>query len=297
MRWNRFVIACAFGVAVCRPGVSLADPPAPGAERDLAAAVRSVFSARCALCHGPHLARPKGRFGYVLDLPRLAANPAMVVPFSPNQSALWALVRNKEMPPSGSPSGPLTAKEKETIRAWIAAGAPAGGSPSARATSPPTTRPEHGDAGPPPAPRAVGRALRWLGKFHLLLLHFPIALLAAAAAGEVWCGWRGARAPSPAVRFCLCLGAAAAVFAAALGWLHALDGHGAGSPRLLALHRWLGTAGGLWAVAAAVLSERDARRGVRSWGVRVIVLGGALLVAQTGHFGGLLAHGEGFFDW
>jgi hypothetical protein len=82
-----------------------------------------------------------------------------------------------------------------------------------------------------------------------------------------------------------------------LGWLHAQAGHGASSPGVLGLHRWLGTAAGLWAVAVAVLGERDARCGVRSWGVRVLVFVGALLVALAGHFGGSLVHGAGFFDW
>ena len=33
-------------------------------------------------CHGPDLAKPKGRFGYVLDLRRIASNPEMVIPQS-----------------------------------------------------------------------------------------------------------------------------------------------------------------------------------------------------------------------
>jgi len=47
----------------------------------------------------------------------------------------------------------------------------------------------------------------------------------------------------------------------------------------------------------AVSSELDARRGVRSWGTRALLLAGALLVGVTAHFGGLLVHGRGFFDW
>src|SRR5258708_38601184 len=93
-------------------------------ERDLASEVHSVFAAKCAGCHGSNLARPKGRFGYVLDLARVARDPEKVVPSSPDESELWELVRRGEMPPEESPAGPLSAAQKATIRAWIAAGAP-----------------------------------------------------------------------------------------------------------------------------------------------------------------------------
>src|SRR5436853_2176291 len=97
---------------------------------DLAADVRTVFAAKCAGCHGPDLAKPKGRFGYVLDLARVAGNREMVVPGAPDESELWELVHRGEMPPDDSPAGPLTADQKETVRAWIAAGA-ADASPAA----------------------------------------------------------------------------------------------------------------------------------------------------------------------
>jgi hypothetical protein len=276
-------------------GAAGAGDARPGAERDPAAEVRAVFAARCARCHGPDLAKPKGRFGYVLDLRRVAANPEMVVPSRPAESELWLLVRNNEMPPPDTPSGPLTAGEKEAIRAWIAAGAPAGESPPAEAVSRTTIPAEGADEdGPARPPRSI-LILVWLGKFHLLVLHFPLALLVAAGAGEAWAAWRGVRAPLPAVRFCLCLGAAAAVPTAALGWLYAAGGD-TSAPRLLALHRWLGTAAALAAVIAAGLSERDARRGVRSRLSRLAVFAAALLVGLAGHWGGFLAHGEDFFD-
>jgi uncharacterized membrane protein len=126
-------------------------------------------------------------------------------------------------------------------------------------------------------------------------VHFPIALLVAGLVGELWSVWKGRRAPSPAVRFCVGLAAASAVPAVALGWLLAAGGHG--SSGLLTLHRWLGTAAGACAVAVAVFSEVDARRGVRRWGTRALLLAGALVVGLTAHLGGLMVHGEGLFDW
>ena len=98
---------------------------ASAGQRDLASETLAIFSAKCAGCHGPNLAKPKGRFGYVLDLARVAANREMVVPSFPDESELWELVNHGEMPPEDSPTGPLSQEEKDVIRAWIAAGAPA----------------------------------------------------------------------------------------------------------------------------------------------------------------------------
>jgi hypothetical protein len=248
-----------------------------------------VFSAKCAGCHGPDLPKPKGRFGYVLDLRRVAENPEMVIPGRPDESELWALVRHGDMPPADSPGGLLSAAEKETIRDWIAAGAPA-------AISDPTS-----DLGSVVAGSQVesttSRTVRWLGKFHLLLLHFPIALLLAAGVGEVVAMWRGYRIPSEGVQFCLSLAAVAAVPVVALGWLHAADGNGVTSPQLLIAHRWLGTFAGVWMIGTTLGARRDARRGVRSWSVRAALGVGILLVVATAHAGGLMAHGRDFFDW
>jgi uncharacterized membrane protein len=233
------------------------------------------------------LARPRGGFGYLLDLRRLAADSDKVVPSHPNDSGLWQMVQSGEMPPPDSPSGALTAQEKEVIRAWIAAGAPAEGTPQ-----------EHDKGTPPqenaPASSPALRTLRWLGKFHLLLVHFPIALLVAALLGEAWSVGKGRREPAHAVRFCLALAAVFSVPTAALGWLLAL---GEASSDLLALHRWLGTAAAACAVALAVSSERDVRRGARGWATRLLLLAGVLLVGLAAHFGGLMVHGRHFLRW
>ena len=275
MRW--WSATCAVLAFAFTSGTARAQPA--GGERDLAAEVRDVFARKCVGCHGADLPNPKGRFGYVLDLRKVAGNPEMVIRGRPDESELWVLVSRGEMPPPDSPTGALTAREKDTIRAWIAGGAPAGDESPA------------GPAAPPPA----RRALRWLGKFHLLVVHFPVALLVAATLGEMWSVWKGTPVPSPAVRFCVGLAAVTAVPAVVLGWLFALGGYG--SSGLLALHRWVGTVAGAWVVVVAVSSEMDARRGARSWGTRVLLLTGVVLVGVTAHFGGLMVHGTDFFDW
>lgn len=260
------------------------------AERDLPSETLAVFSNKCAICHGPNLAKPKGRFGYVLDLARIANNREMVVPSSPDESELWDLVKRGEMPPPESPGGPLSAAQKETIRAWIAAGAPATGTKSA------TLAPQ--DAAPQEEIAAVPAPRHWLsnlGRMHVVIVHFPIALLIAAVMGEAWSLWRGSRTPAQSVRFCVLIGTAGALAAAALGWLQAWSGYGIGMPRILDLHRWLGTATAIWAIGTVLLSEWDVRRGLRSHWFRAWSMIGALLVGISGHLGGVLVHGEDFF--
>src|SRR5579862_2017042 len=105
-----------------RPGATQAE--GPPAARDLGREVLGVFSAKCTTCHGPNLRKPKGRFGYILDLKRLAADTEKVIPPNPDESELWGLVERNEMPPADAPHGPLTKEQKEIIRSWIAAGAP-----------------------------------------------------------------------------------------------------------------------------------------------------------------------------
>jgi mono/diheme cytochrome c family protein/uncharacterized membrane protein len=272
MKWWMSVVLSLAVVAGLRPGVAQAQSIPP--EGEIGNEVRSVFASKCASCHGPDLEKPKGRFGYVLDLRRVAENPEMVIPGRPTESELWVLVQRDEMPPADSPHGALAPEQKEVIRAWIAAGAP--------------------DA----FPRAsADRMLRWLGKFHLLLLHFPIALVVAAGFGEVRSVWKRNPLPSESVRFCLWLGAIAAIPTAGLGWLHAADGAGLGPSPLLTAHRWLGTTAAAWLVIAAVCVERDARNGVRSRAAWILMTSGIIVTALTAHLGGMLDRGGEFFNY
>jgi len=123
-----------------------------------------------------------------------------------------------------------------------------------------------------------------VGGFHLVLLHFPIGFVAAAACLEVW----GRLRPSPGLRtattFLLALAAVTAVAAAACGWL--LADQGGYDQQLLARHRWLGVATAALALVALGLRGRAPRALER------LGLAGCLVVtAAAGHFGGMLTHG------
>ncbi len=296
-------LAAAAFVACAGTWPRAAQAQSPPAARDLGREVLSVFSAKCAACHGPDLRKPKGHFGYILNLKQLAADTEKVIPPNPQESELWGLVERNEMPPADSPHGALTKEQKEIIRAWIAAGAPeaspvAPTTPAERESAEAPTAVLSESAGTVPAELSVvNRFLLWLGKFHLLLLHFPIALVIAAGFAEILSSCQRKAIPSESVRLCLWLAALAAIPTAGLGWLFAAGGNGAGSPQLLTAHRWLGTAAAAWLVITAIAAERDSRRGLRSNFVRLLLMLGIVMTATTAHLGGLLDRGTDFFNY
>ncbi len=268
----RRLVGCALALLVAV--AARADDP-----EALAGQVRAIFQAKCVECHGADLARPKGKFGYVLDLARVAANPKMVVPGDPAHSELYQMVFYNEMPGKGASAPPLTDEEKRVVRRWIEAGAPAAGLPS-----------------DPPAPPLAfwQRVIRFVGQFHPLATHFPIALLFAALPAELI--RRQTRKPEWAavVRFCVALGAAGAVVSAALGWCAAaVSPPSASSRELLAWHRWLGTATAVWAVWTAWLAGRP--RWSRGFGWSLCA--GIVMVSVAGYLGGALVFGLHHFTW
>src|ERR1700722_20036366 len=172
MRARNMVVACALMLSLC--AASKAEELDP---QELPSRVRSIFVAKCSECHGRGLSPPRAAL-YLHELGPLAANREWVVPHEPEKSYLWTLIRDDDMPAKGAKAGPLNALEKETIRAWIAAGAPVPpSSTSLPQESPGTVTP------PPPSapPSLTTRLFAWVGRFHIVVIHFPIALLVAAS--------------------------------------------------------------------------------------------------------------------
>ena len=136
--------------------------------------------------------------------------------------------------------------------------------------------------------------MAFIGRLHPLLIHFPIALVIAAALAEVAAmvtadeRWRTVAVGN--VR----AGAVFALLAAVAGWRLALAPDLEGSP-LLEWHRWLGTVAAGAALAAALATGGIRRRsalGVLTY--RTALFAAGTLVAVTGHFGGLLVWGANF---
>jgi len=136
------------------------------------------------------------------------------------------------------------------------------------------------------------RALAKLGVFHALAVHFPIALILAAALAQALNIARKDQSYSDVVRFLVWTGALGGLVAGFFGWAHAgpMASDEAG---VMFTHRWLGTALalGLFAVAAAVEWRRQNPSAAPSLVLNFSLFGAAAAVALNGFLGGSLAHG------
>jgi uncharacterized membrane protein/mono/diheme cytochrome c family protein len=293
------MLPVALGLAVATPVVARAETPLPAAAAALAPQLRQIFERSCADCHDTgRRPRPKGGFGHVLDLERLAADDAYIVPGRPDQSELHLLLVTDDqdllMPPPDSDTPPLSDAEKLVVENWI----------RALAAPPPVTTPEPAGAvspAPPtptaevePSPRRPS-ARTVFASLHPLLVHFPVALLVVAA-GVALLGRLRRREPEAdaSLGVCLAVTALSAPLSAATGWLLAsAEGY---ADATVFLHRWLGV--GLAALAPALWwFHRRARRSARPR-VRLLfllaLLGAALLVGFVGHTGGAIIRGENY---
>jgi uncharacterized membrane protein len=150
-----------------------------------------------------------------------------------------------------------------------------------------------------------GRRLAlWVGKFHPMVVHFPIALICVAALAEL--AWLKSRSPwlTGAVRFATGLAAVSAVASGALGWINAASHT---SSALLAEHRWLGTMAVVWMVPLVLLCEWGARRGRAAGGdpfrwagrsrlaFQVLLFAAVALVGVAAHMGGALSRPDDYF--
>ncbi|HNO78140.1 MAG TPA: hypothetical protein PKN33_08780 [Phycisphaerae bacterium] len=146
-------------------------------------------------------------------------------------------------------------------------------------------------------PGFIGKLIAWLGKFHPLTVHFPIAMLLGTALAELLL--IATRRPIfvNAGRFCLWIGCLGAVVSAVLGWYF-------GGFRLvddswiLTTHRWLGTSTAALSVLLLVVAERTFRRTNASrTSYRTILFISAGLVGVTGFLGGSLIYGLNHYAW
>ncbi len=247
--------------------------------------IRPVLVENCWRCHGP--ARQRG--GLRLDS-RAAVlqggRTSVVEPGHPELSALIDAISYDNPDLQMPPAGMLGAQERTDLATWIAIGVP-----WAEASTPIV-------ADPVPATR-TGSWWTWFGHWHPVVVHFPVALLIAAALAELVRLVRSAMPGDHAehhrrttTRFCLLLAAPASVVAAVLGWS---AGTAVITSTTLDLHRWLGvTVAALAMLALWLLPVRVVPVLRQRFGLALLLLS-ALLVGVVGHLGGTLVHGADWF--
>lgn len=145
-----------------------------------------------------------------------------------------------------------------------------------------------------------GRAVAFLGKFHPVVIHFPIALILFALALELLGVIRERPVLQEAAYYCVLAGALSAIVAAGLGWA---AGSGAqfpqevGSVSVLWLHRWLGVSTAALSVLTAVAgwAARKKPGGSAVILYRLLLVVTTVFVGVTGHFGASLVFGLNHF--
>ena len=137
------------------------------------------------------------------------------------------------------------------------------------------------------------RLLDWLGRFHPIIVHFPIAFFPAA----LFTALVGRRRPaySAPVQFLVVAGGIIAPISALLGWFNggwvAWD-----ADPLLAVHRWLGTGIGIGGLLLAIWAWRRPWED-RGGGMILALVGMTIAIAVQGWFGGALVHGAEHLNW
>ena len=271
-----------------------ADDAAEGAKA--AGKVHEIFEAKCLDCHGPELPRPKGKFGYVLDLKRVADNPDYIDRGHPEKSELYKMVFNDEMPGEDANVPPLTKDEKEIVKHWIELGAPE--APQIASESPAAPAAKVAEA--MPQMPVWKQALRWVGRFHPVSTHFPVALMFVAVFAEGIAWWTRRDSWLQTVRFLVILAAFGALSAAVLGWINAYFASYTGQlAPILKWHRWLGTGTALWClICAALVLLHECREGTTErQRFRGALLLGAALVGISGFLGSALIYGLDHYAW
>jgi len=138
----------------------------------------------------------------------------------------------------------------------------------------------------PPDGLERGDLSQFVGRFHPLTIHFPIALVLLAAVLECAGLFRWGKSLHASAGFVLALAAVSALAAAFLGWMLGRNGGYEGS--LVTRHMW----GGISLAAALVLCCA-----VRAWNTKLYgtaLLATVCLMAWTSDQGGKLTYGEGF---
>src|SRR5271157_1272426 len=269
-----------------RPAPRQSAPLAPGTP-----AFGELFRKRCVKCHGADGTGNKARD----RLPEIPDFTNVSWQARRTDARLLESIldgKGEDMPPV---RGKISEQQARGLVAFVRAFAPTVERPGQR-------EPEGPDSAEPeeakPSRGLFEKMIRWLGKFHPPAVHFPIALLTAAAVAEFLRVATGKPAFDAITRYCVWFGTLTAAGAGTLGWF--LAGFRlTDASWVMMTHRWLGTSTVAFAGLVLVLSELsrrpDRRRTRMSFRVALLVV--AVLVSATGFFGGAVVFGLNHYTW
>ncbi len=138
-----------------------------------------------------------------------------------------------------------------------------------------------------------------IGKFHVIVVHFPIALVFSAVLADLL--WLATRKETfaRAGRYCLVLAAISALPVVITGLAAAHTQQFVGDYLyIVAAHRYLGIASFVIAALAACM-RFSCRQPMKKWwlvGYCILMLALMVSIALTGHYGGMLVHGKNFLS-
>jgi mono/diheme cytochrome c family protein/uncharacterized membrane protein len=265
-------------------------PGKPSASAATVPPVRELFRRHCVKCHGDDGTGSAAR-GQLPAVPNFTEASWQA---RRSDAQLLASILDGKGPKMPPWRDKIREEETRGLVAYVRAfSATPGGSEEQEQEAPPPTEAEAA-----PLRSSFEKLIGWLGKFHPAAVHFPIALLTAAAVAELLRMVTGRPALDAVVRYCLWFATLTAVVAGTLGWF-------LGEFRLtdaswvLTTHRWLGTATVACAGLVLLLSQvsrRPDRRRTRI-GFRVTLLVVAVLALVTGFFGGAVVYGLDHYAW
>ena len=144
----------------------------------------------------------------------------------------------------------------------------------------------------PPDGTERAELAQFIGRFHPLLVHGPIALILLVPILEIAGAFPRTRHLRAAAGFVLGLAAAVAIGAALDGWLLARSGGYGGN--LVVSHMWGGISLAAVSLAAAGVRRVSAGRPPRVAAYRLLLASAIPLLVWTSHGGGELSHGDTF---
>lgn len=135
------------------------------------------------------------------------------------------------------------------------------------------------------------RLFNWLGRLHVMVIHFPIAMIIGALGVEFFGLYRRNARYQHAARLMVVVGAFGAIVAASLGWF-AGGFYLADRNPVLMTHRWLGTSIAVFASLLVYLAfARRRPRGSNRTIYWLLLAGLTVAISIQGWLGGSFMHG------